>query len=220
MRWLMLPVSAAPTWRRFVFDIDLSVRDRRRSAGAVAGLRPTDFIAAAPARLPVVLPRGLPRPDTAAPTDAPDHIEPLTLTEPRRVRWSRAGVSVGVPFGLSRRPPGRPVPPCAASAAGAGAARSYRPGGLIREPRKLVHVAPIYPEIARAARVEGLVILEATSTSAAWSPTRGCCVGSAARCGGALRPEQWRDTPTLLNGVPVRVLMTVTFSFSLGDLHL
>ena len=29
--------------------------------------------------------------------------------------------------------------------------------------------------------------------------------------------KQWRYTPTLLNGVPVRVLMTVTFRFSLGD---
>ena len=29
--------------------------------------------------------------------------------------------------------------------------------------------------------------------------------------------EQWRYTPALLNGVPVRVLMTVTFRFSLGD---
>ena len=29
--------------------------------------------------------------------------------------------------------------------------------------------------------------------------------------------KQWRYTPTLLNGTPVRVLMTVTFRFSLGD---
>ena len=29
--------------------------------------------------------------------------------------------------------------------------------------------------------------------------------------------KQWRYTPTLLNGSPVRVLMTVTFRFSLGD---
>ena len=29
--------------------------------------------------------------------------------------------------------------------------------------------------------------------------------------------KQWRYTPTLLNGIPVRVLMTVTFRFSLAD---
>lgn len=32
--------------------------------------------------------------------------------------------------------------------------------------------------------------------------------------------KQWRYTPTLLNGTPVRVLMTVTFRFSLGDREL
>jgi protein TonB len=29
--------------------------------------------------------------------------------------------------------------------------------------------------------------------------------------------RQWRYTSTLLNGVPVRVLMTVTFNFTLDD---
>ena len=29
--------------------------------------------------------------------------------------------------------------------------------------------------------------------------------------------KQWRYTPTLLNGVPVRVLMTITFNFQLDN---
>ena len=29
--------------------------------------------------------------------------------------------------------------------------------------------------------------------------------------------RQWRYTPTLLNGLPVRVLMTITFNFKLTD---
>jgi outer membrane biosynthesis protein TonB len=36
-----------------------------------------------------------------------------------------------------------------------------RVGGVIREPRKLVHVAPVYPEIARLSRVQRIVTMEA-----------------------------------------------------------
>jgi protein TonB len=127
------------------------------------------------------------------------------------------GTAVGVPGGLPvdavplvvLPPPPPPTPE---------APKAYRPGGAIREPRKIQDAAPQYPEIARAARVEGLVILEATIDE------RGFVTGARvlrsvplldAAALAALK--QWRYTPTLLNGIPVRVLMTVTFRFSLGD---
>ncbi|HXW08254.1 MAG TPA: hypothetical protein VD833_23690, partial [Vicinamibacterales bacterium] len=37
--------------------------------------------------------------------------------------------------------------------------RPLRPGGSIREPRKIRHVPPVYPVLARTARIEGTVIL-------------------------------------------------------------
>jgi protein TonB len=111
------------------------------------------------------------------------------------------------PVAVLHAPPPPPTPP-----------KVYRTGGAIREPRKIYHVAPVYPEIARAARVEGLVILEATIDE------RGVVTGARVLRseplldGAALAAlKQWRYTPTLLNGIPVRVLMTVTFRFSLGD---
>jgi protein TonB len=93
-----------------------------------------------------------------------------------------------------------------------------RAGGTIREPRKIVHVPVVYPEAARQARIEGRVLLEATIDE------RGVITGlrvlrSQPLLDGAAiaAVRQWRYTPTLLNGVPVRVLLTITVNFTLGD---
>ena len=78
-------------------------------------------------------------------------------------------------------------------------------------------VAPIYPDIARAARVE-LVILEATIDERGFVIDARVLRSVPLLDAAALAAlKQWRYTPTLLNGTPVRVLMTVTFRFSLGD---
>jgi protein TonB len=95
--------------------------------------------------------------------------------------------------------------------------RSFlRVGGSVREPRKVRHVAPAYPPLAVAARVQGSVTLE-------------CVIGEDGRVseivvvrGHPLLDEaaadavrQWRYTPTLLNGVRVSVILTVVVAFRL-----
>jgi periplasmic protein TonB len=91
-----------------------------------------------------------------------------------------------------------------------------RPGGNIRAPERIQYVAPVYPPIAQTVRKQGVVIIEAV-------------IGVDGRVQNAriLRSEplldeaalvavrQWTYTPTLLNGVPVPVIMTVTVSFQL-----
>jgi protein TonB len=79
-----------------------------------------------------------------------------------------------------------------------------------------VYVAPVYPPIALAARKEGMVILEALISE-----------DGSIRDVKVLRAEplfereaiaavrQWRFSPTLLNGEPVPLVMTVTVGFSL-----
>jgi len=111
-------------------------------------------------------------------------------------------------------------PPVAASfritADGDGEPDKSAPQG-IKEPKKTRNVPPVYPRNAIEQRVQGVVILEAVI-----SPT-GCIRSVEVQRGvPALNWEairavmRWRYTPTLLNGVPVPVIMTVTVNFKLS----
>jgi protein TonB len=92
-----------------------------------------------------------------------------------------------------------------------------RPGGDIEPPRKIRHVAPEYPAIARQARVEGTVVIDAIigpdgqvrdATVRESKPLLDRAALAAVR--------QWVYTPTRLNNVPVAVIMTVEVRFTLG----
>jgi periplasmic protein TonB len=89
-------------------------------------------------------------------------------------------------------------------------------GGQIREPQKIFSVAPVYPSIARAARIQGDVLIQAVIG------VDGAVREARAQSGHPLLDQaaldavrQWRYRPTLLNGVPVPVVMTVSVRFTL-----
>jgi len=92
-----------------------------------------------------------------------------------------------------------------------------RVGGQIREPRKLVDTRPSYPEVARRARIEGVVILELTvdrqGSVRNVDVLRGLPMGLTEAAVDAVR--QWRYEPTLLDGRPIEVLIVVTVNFRL-----
>jgi protein TonB len=83
-------------------------------------------------------------------------------------------------------------------------------------PRKIVDARPIYPEIARAARVEGLVVLEAVLDPSG-QVTQLRVIRSVPMLDQAAMDavRQWRYTPTMYYGKPVSVLMSITIKFSL-----
>jgi protein TonB len=91
-----------------------------------------------------------------------------------------------------------------------------RVGKGVSAPRKLVDVPPVYPAIASRARIEGVVVLEAVIDERG-QVGRIRVLRSVALLDGAAidAVKQWRYTPTLLNGVPVPVLMTITVQFFL-----
>jgi TonB family protein len=111
----------------------------------------------------------------------------------------------------------RPAAPTPIAAAG-NAPTPVRVGGNIRAPRKTVNVAPAYPERMRDAGLEGQVPIEAligvdgrvTSVRVATAQIHPDFATAAID---AVR--QWRFEPTLLNGKPVEVVMTVSVTFSL-----
>jgi TonB family protein len=104
-----------------------------------------------------------------------------------------------------------------------GAAASQEPqkppsrvGGQVRAPTKTKDMKPVYPPEARRAHVEGVVMIEATI-----SPTgtvqdarvlRSIPMLDAAALDAV---RQWEFTPTLVNGVPTPVRMTLTVAFRL-----
>ena len=92
-----------------------------------------------------------------------------------------------------------------------------RVGGNIRTPTKIRNVSPVYPAEAQAARVSGMVIIEAIiGTDGRVTDAR--VLRSIPMLDEAAMEavRQWEFTPTLLNGAPVRVIMTVTVNFTLA----
>jgi protein TonB len=89
-------------------------------------------------------------------------------------------------------------------------------GRLVRPPTKLRDARPIYPDIARQARVQGSVVIECIIAPDGRVDEVQVVSGHPLLQEAALDAvRQWRYTPSLLNGVPVPVIMTVTVNFIL-----
>jgi protein TonB len=136
--------------------------------------------------------------------------------------------TVTVVGGVGPPPPPPPPPPPAAApgsptgtavpSAAAASSGPVRVGSGIQAPQMIRRVSPVYPPAAEAARVQGVVILEAV-------------IGTDGRVMDAriLRSiplldqaaidavRQWQYLPTLLNGAAVPVIMTVTVQFTLAS---
>lgn len=153
---------------------------------------------------------------TSAPLEAPDQL-PAAEAPTYIPGMSRAFNGAGVPIGgvdgglpgspVTGTPPPPPPPP-------APVRTPMRVGGDIRPPRKLHHVAPVYPGIAAHARITGTVVVEATiSRSGVVSDVRVLRSVPLLDAAATEAVRQWRYEPPQLNGEPVAVLLTVTVHF-------
>ena len=92
-----------------------------------------------------------------------------------------------------------------------------RVGGNVQKPELLHQVRPLYTEIARRARIEGSVILEATIDQQGLvrdvKVLKGLPMGLTEEAVKAVK--QWRYSVSTLNGKPVDVLFALTVHFKL-----
>jgi protein TonB len=94
--------------------------------------------------------------------------------------------------------------------------RAVHVGGAIKAPTKIRNVQPVYPQIAQSARVQGIVIIEATIDRSG-KITRTRLLKSIPLLDQAALDavRQWEYEPTLVNGVAVPIIVTVTVNFAL-----
>jgi len=93
-----------------------------------------------------------------------------------------------------------------------------RVGGDIRPPERVTYVAPVYPDIARTAHVEGKVVLEATIDE--WGVVQNVIVRQSVPLldkAAIAAVSKWRYAPTRLNGQPIAIVMQVTVTFTLRN---
>jgi TonB family protein len=113
-------------------------------------------------------------------------------------------------------PPPPPPPPPGSFDSAAWADGAMRVGGGIRPPVKIRHVGPVYPPAARAAGVQGVVIVEVRIEPDGRIQharvLRSIPMLDQAALDAVL---QWEFEPTLVNGVSTPILMNVTVQFTL-----
>jgi protein TonB len=169
--------------------------------------------AAPPVPPPALRPRApLPTNPQLAPISAPEGIRdepeppiPFDVAEP-----PLDGVVGGFGSDSAIAIPSEPPPPKPA------VIEPVRVGGVISPPHKIADAAPVYPQLARAAHVSGIVIIEAIiDEQGAVRETRVLRSIPLLDRAALDAVRQWRFTPTLLNGQVVPVVMTVTVNFKL-----
>ena len=112
--------------------------------------------------------------------------------------------------------PAPPPPPPLAGIISAGGMAPIRVGGAIKTPTKIKDVRPAYPPDAFAAGIAGVVVIETLIDTEGGVESAKVLRSIPILDQAALDAvRQWKFTPTLLNGAPVPVIMTVTVNFTI-----
>lgn len=218
-RWVLFPTSVAVHAVAAVayFIIPLAAEVTMPTPASLLGNRRSVMPVAPTTPSPPALQRPRTLSTSGAPTEAPSKLAPevppvAEIPAPGALEGP-PGVSIGMPeaSGIGEpevKPPVLADPPVDR--------KPLKVGGSIRAPKRIVASAPVYPPFAISAKVEGEVLLEALiDEQGRVSGVRLLRSVPLLDAAAVDAVRTWRYTPTLLNGVPVSVLMTVKVTFSL-----
>jgi protein TonB len=91
-------------------------------------------------------------------------------------------------------------------------------GGNVQSANLLTQVKPAYPPLAKQARIQGVVVLEAEISKEGSIDNLKVITGHPLLIQAAIDAvKQWRYKPTLLNGEPVAVVTTITVNFAFAQ---
>lgn len=159
--------------------------------------------------VPATIPKGIP-----AAEDEPLRVSPDAISTPLNVGYIGSGPGGGItdaigPRGISVEALPPPPPP------------KIRPAPMLvrttlLSSRLLKRVEPVYPELARRARVSGTVILQVTVDEEGNVTEVRVLSGHPLLDDAAVQAvKRWKYSPTYLNGEPVPVMASVTVIFNL-----
>jgi protein TonB len=178
-------------------------------AAAVQKLAPRKVAPLVPSRL-------------VAPSVIPKQI--AMLHEPPAAPDVSGGVIGGIPGGatggvLGGIIGGTPMPPPVAAPVQEKKAKEIlRPGGDVKLPQKIFAPPPRYPALAKAAHVQGTVLIDAVIDEQGNIVNAKVLEGHPLLVPEAMRTVMlWKYEPTYLNGVPYPIRMTITVNFSFAS---
>jgi protein TonB len=117
------------------------------------------------------------------------------------------GVLSGIIGGVGAPPPPKPEGP-----------KRIRVGGQVQQAKVINRVQPLYPPLAKQARISGTVRLQAVIAKDGTVQELQVLSGHPLLVAAALDAvRQWRYQPTLLNGEPVEVVTTIDVVFTLSS---
>ena len=163
---------------------------------------------ASPADIIFMMPSRLPKGIVPAESDAPPQFENTGSALPEIEKGTISGVRGLFTEGM------RPVLPVTRPASSAAPVRisNISEGNLIRK------IQPVYPPLARSARIQGAVVLQAVISKEGIIENLRLSSGHPMLVLAAIDAvKQWRYRPYSLNSEPVEVETQITVNFSLGE---
>jgi protein TonB len=195
---------------------------------------PPPAAAPAPVKVVKVIPRQFDAGKLMAPKAVPKEIAKIQEEELPPPSAGVAGVVGGVPGGVAGGTPGGvlggiigsvpsaappPPPPPPAKKEAAPQVQRIKIGGQVQQANLIKQVKPVYPQLAKQARISGVVHLSAIISKDGTIQELKALPGAHPLLVPAAieAVKQWVYKPTLLNGEPVEVVTTIDVNFTLNQ---